>query len=36
MPIPDQLRIQRLKRQKLQMKDQIRILSAEVNPDIIA
>ena len=34
--IPDQLRIQRMKRQKLQLKDQIRILSAQINPDIIA
>lgn len=36
MAIPDQLRIQRLKRQKLQLKDQIQILSAQINPDIIA
>ena len=36
MPIPDQLRIQRMKRQKLQLKDQIRVLSAQINPDIIA
>ena len=36
MPIPDQLRVKRLKRQKLQLKDQIRMLSAQINPDIIA
>ncbi|MEO0341872.1 MAG: DUF465 domain-containing protein [Pseudomonadota bacterium] len=36
MSIPDQLRIQRLKRQKLKLKDQIQILSAQINPDIIA
>lgn len=36
MPLPDQLRIQRLKRQKLQLKDQIRQLAAQITPDIIA
>ncbi|MEM9210657.1 MAG: DUF465 domain-containing protein [Pseudomonadota bacterium] len=35
-PVPDQLRIQRLKRQKLQLKDQIRLLAAQITPDIIA
>ena len=36
MPLPDQLRLTRLKRQKLKLKDQIRILAAQITPDIIA
>lgn len=33
---PDQLRLQRMKRQKLALKDQIRRLEDEITPDIIA
>lgn len=33
---PDLLRMQRLKRQKLALKDQIRRLEDEITPDIIA
>jgi hypothetical protein len=33
---PDQLEIARLKRRKLQLKDQIQVISAAIIPDIIA
>ncbi len=33
---PDMLRLQRMKRQKLALKDQIRRLEDEITPDIIA
>lgn len=33
---PDQLRLQRMKRQKLALKDKIRQLEDEITPDIIA
>lgn len=33
---PDQLRMQRMKRQKLALKDKIRQLEDEITPDIIA
>ncbi|MDO1558815.1 DUF465 domain-containing protein [Brevundimonas sp. 2R-24] len=36
MPVPDQLRIARLKRQKLALKDEIVKIEARVLPDIIA
>ena len=32
----DQLRLRRLKKQKLRLKDQIRIINDELTPDIIA
>lgn len=35
-PFQDQLRMLRLKREKLQLKDQIVALEAEIYPDIIA
>lgn len=35
-PFQDQLRLMRLKRQKLQLKDQIFLLEQEMYPDIIA
>jgi hypothetical protein len=35
-PAPNLLQIQRLKKRKLQLKDEIRILSARIIPDIIA
>jgi hypothetical protein len=34
--LPDMLQIRRLKKRKLQLKDEIRMLSARVLPDIIA
>lgn len=34
--MPNQLQIQRLKKRKLKLKDEIRILSARILPDIIA
>jgi hypothetical protein len=36
MPIPDQLTIARLKRKKLQLRDEIVKLEAHILPDIIA
>jgi hypothetical protein len=33
---PDMLRLQRMKRQKLALKDQIRRIEDEITPDIIA
>jgi hypothetical protein len=35
-PIPDQLAIQRLKRQKLSLKEQIVAIRGQIIPDIIA
>jgi len=35
-PAPNLLQIQRLKKRKLALKDEIRILSARILPDIIA
>jgi hypothetical protein len=35
-PAPNLLQIQRLKKRKLQLKDEIRVLSARILPDIIA
>jgi hypothetical protein len=35
-PFQDQLRMMRLKREKLQLKDQIVMLESEIYPDIIA
>ena len=35
-PFQDQLRLMRLKKEKLQLKDQIFALEAEIYPDIIA
>jgi hypothetical protein len=35
-PVPDQLQIARLKRKKLHLKDQIRMLEDQLVPDIIA
>ena len=35
-PVPDQLQIARLKRQKLALRDQIAILEDRLTPDIIA
>lgn len=35
-PAPNLLQIQRLKKRKLKLKDEIRILSARILPDIIA
>lgn len=36
MPIPDQLRIARLKRKKLQLRDEIVQIEGRILPDIIA
>lgn len=36
MPIPDQLRIARLKRKKLQLRDEIVKIESHILPDIIA
>ena len=36
MPIPDQLRIARLKRKKLQLRDEIVKIESRILPDIIA
>ncbi|QTC91784.1 YdcH family protein [Brevundimonas goettingensis] len=36
MPIPDQLRIARLKRKKLQLRDEIVKIESQILPDIIA
>lgn len=36
MPIPDQLAMQRLKRQKLQVKERIVAVRSKIIPDIIA
>ncbi|WP_417233105.1 YdcH family protein [Brevundimonas sp.] len=36
MPIPDQLRIARLKRRKLQLRDEIAKVADRILPDIIA
>ena len=36
MGIPDQLRIARLKKRKLRLRDEIAMLEAELIPDIIA
>jgi len=36
MPIPDQLMIARLKRKKLQLRDEITKIEARILPDIIA
>ena len=35
-PVPDMLQIQRLKRKKLQLKDEIARLESQLLPDIIA
>ncbi len=35
-PSQDQIRVMRLKREKLQLKDQITALESEIYPDIIA
>ena len=35
-PFQDQIRLMRLKREKLQLKDQITVLESEIYPDIIA
>lgn len=35
-PVPDMLQIQRLKRKKLQLKDEIARLDSQLLPDIIA
>lgn len=35
-PLHDQLQVQRLKKRKLQLKDQISLLEAQLVPDIIA
>ena len=36
MPVPDQLRIARLKRKKLQLRDEIVKIESRILPDIIA
>lgn len=36
MPIPDQLRIARMKRKKLVLRDEIALLESRILPDIIA
>ena len=36
MPVPDQLRIARLKRRKLGLRDEITVIEARILPDIIA
>ena len=35
-PAPDLLRLQRLKKRKLQLRDRISIISDQITPDIIA
>jgi len=35
-PLPDQLRLQRLKKRKLLLKDQLTHLERQLNPDVLA
>lgn len=35
-PLPDQLRMQRLKKRKLLLKDQLTILERQLDPDVLA
>lgn len=35
-PLPDQLRLQRLKKRKLLLKDQLTHLQRQLNPDVLA
>lgn len=35
-PLPDQLRMQRLKKRKLLLKDQLTILERQLDPDVMA
>jgi hypothetical protein len=35
-PVPDYLEIQRIKKKKLELKDQIKVLKNQLTPDIIA
>jgi hypothetical protein len=35
-PLPDQLRIQRLKKRKLLLKDQLTYLERQLDPDVLA